>query len=119
ALLAVEDADPRVEARQIARIAVDAALPEQERALGIAQRLGELGGLGQDRAPGDLAGLELGLALEHTEPLARPAGLRVQLGEPAGDRQLLVLRRAGRVAGLDEQRDRGCGAGQPPGPRAC
>jgi hypothetical protein len=39
ALLALEDRDPRVEGGQIARIAVDATLPQRQRAIRIAERL--------------------------------------------------------------------------------
>jgi len=61
----------------------------------------------------------VGLALEHAEPLARPAGLVVERGEPARDRELLGLRGAAGGRGLDQQRDRALDVGQAlePGPR--
>ena len=52
-------------AGQIARITVDAALPQRERAVGIAERLGELRGLAEDRGARGVVGLEVRLALEH------------------------------------------------------
>src|SRR5262249_28417702 len=67
ALLILEDADARVERGEIRRIAVDAALPQRERAIRIAERLGELGGLAQDRRARRFVRLELRLALEHQE----------------------------------------------------
>ncbi len=106
ALLALEDADPGVERGQIRRVAVDAPAPELERAVGVAERLGELGGLAEDRGARDLVRLEVRLALEHGEALLRLLGLRVECGEPAGDVELLLFGRAADRGCLDVELDR-------------
>ena len=105
-------------AGQIGRIAVDAALPQRQRAVGVAERLGELGGLAEDRGARGVVGLEVRLALEDGEALLRPVGLRVERGEPARDDELLVLGGAADRRRLDEQLDRALGVVQALEPRA-
>ena len=118
-LLVVEDPDACVERRQIRRIAVDAPLPQRQRAIGIAERLGELRGLAEDLRARGIVRLEVRLPLEDCEPLLRAIGLRVERREPARDRELFVLGGAVHRGGFDEQLDRAVDVGHPLEPRAC
>ncbi len=119
ALHALEQRDHRVERAEVTGVAVDALLPQGQRAIVLAQGLGQAGGVADHDLAGRRRRLEGGQPGQDLEALARAIDPRVQLGQPAADVELLGGARALEGQRLLVQLDRAGGVLEQiePGPR--
>ena len=116
---ALEQRDHRVERGQIVAVVADALPPQRQRAIGLAERLGQPRRVADHRASGRRRRLEAGQLLEDLEPLARTIDPRVQLRQPPADVQELLGPRALEAQRALVQLDRAGGVVEQiePGPR--